>query len=151
MWVLAFDSLGYIPSREITGSCDNCLFNFWSNIQTVFQSSCTILQSYQECKKVPNSPYPQQHVLSSAWLIIAPSIFSKLLKPKISKNSQSITGKLQKLPPYFLPQENGWEESPIPLFETANPTIPSPTLFLFLFLISFFSPVLTTIWHTVSH
>ena len=41
------------------------------NCQTVFQSSCSILNSYKQCMKVPISPYPCQQLLLSVFFIIA--------------------------------------------------------------------------------
>ena len=40
---------GYIPKSRIAELNGNFLFNFLMNCQTVFQSGCTILRSYQEC------------------------------------------------------------------------------------------------------
>jgi hypothetical protein len=44
--------------------------DFWRNCQTDFQSGCTSLQSLQEWKSVPLSPYPPQ-LLSSEFFILA--------------------------------------------------------------------------------
>ena len=43
---------------------------FWRNLQTVFCSGCTILQSHQPCTKGPISPYAHQHFVFSVFLII---------------------------------------------------------------------------------
>ena len=42
---------------------------YLQNCQTVFQSSCTILQSHQQCMRVLFSSYPLQH-LSFEYLIL---------------------------------------------------------------------------------
>ena len=47
------------------------MLNFLRNGQTVFQSSCTILHSYQQCVRVVISPHIHQHLLLSVFLITA--------------------------------------------------------------------------------
>ena len=37
----------------IAGSYARCRFNFIGNCQAVFQSGCTILHFYQQCRRVP--------------------------------------------------------------------------------------------------
>lgn len=39
------------------------MFNTLRGRQTVFQSSCNILQSHKQCTRDPISPYPQKHLL----------------------------------------------------------------------------------------
>lgn len=51
VWTYVFISLGNIPKIRIAGSC-NCIFNILRNCQIVFQTSCIILWSYQQCMNV---------------------------------------------------------------------------------------------------
>ena len=64
-------SFGYIPKSGIAGSSGQSISNFLRNLQIDFQSGCTSLQSHEQWRSVPLSPYPLQHVLPPEVLILA--------------------------------------------------------------------------------
>lgn len=55
LWYSIFISFGYIPKCGITESCGSSILNFLRKCHIAFLSSCTILQSHQECS-FPISP-----------------------------------------------------------------------------------------------
>ena len=66
-WIRVFIFSRYMSRRKTARLYGSHIFIIWRNFQTVFHSDCTSFYCHQQCKRIPFSPHPLQHLLFVAF------------------------------------------------------------------------------------